>query len=375
MAKTVAAAGRYPYGICGFLIQNAVLKDGTILKDARIQKQRNSYDFDIRADDGKIYSSLRITGFDKQGVALDYNKTDDELAVLIKPGNFYVRSMNENGDHGFAIKFFDNKVILADGRHLYNLVPPTCTLPKPALGTIVFDPVLKGDTVISAYIIPATSAGLNTKNMFSTVLINGTEYTAPVNPDGTFSITVPSIQSGTYVVTVTSEFYQTTSSTLNVIGDDDSVLSFFIPGSSFTDDGYIFNTVLPGSTHNVQDFIIQTQYSTGQVYTSTLIFNDSTKDITLEQVQPNDVNVLLLSTDLFIKDVSTSEWIDNNGYYSLSIPGTEHGKQDNIVIQISEKLSSTEYKVSHQSISVDENSNITIEVINPFDAKIIISGT
>lgn len=38
MAKTIAAAGRYPYGICGFLIQGAVLKDGTVIKDARIQK-------------------------------------------------------------------------------------------------------------------------------------------------------------------------------------------------------------------------------------------------------------------------------------------------------------------------------------------------
>lgn len=376
MAKTVAAAGRYPYGICGFLIQGAVLKDGTVIKDARIQKQRNSYDYDIRGLDGTIYPSLRITGQNKQGSLLDYNDTDDDIPFQLKPGQFYVRSMNEQGDHGFAIKFFDNKVILADGRHLYNLVPPTCTLPKPPLGTVVLDAAIEGDTVISGTIIPVTSAGLNTDGMIATVVINGVEYSAPVNPDGTFSITVPALSSGTYVVTITSDNYQTTNTTLNVIGDDDNVISYFIPESSFTqgsDSSY--SAVLSGATHGVQDFIVQTQLSTGQIYTPKVQYNNVTHDITINQINPNDVNVLLLTQDLFVKTVSTSDWVDQNGYYTLSIPQSEHGKSSGIVIQISEGLSGTDYEVQHDSISIDSSNTIVISAVHPVQARVVISGS
>ena len=376
MAKTVAAAGRYPYGICGFLIQGAVLKDGTIIKDARIQKQRNSYDFDIRGDDGTIYPSLRITGFNKQGSLLDYNDSDDNIPLQLKPGQFYVRSMNEQGDYGFAIKFFDNKVILADGRHLYNLVPPTCSLPKPPLGTLVFDMVSAGDTVINGTIVPYSSAGLNTEGMTVTVVIDGVEYTADVNTDGTFSIPVPVMSSGTYVVTVKSDFYQTTNGTVNVIGEDDNVLSFFLPQMSFTkqsDDSY--SAVLSGNTHGKSDFIIQTQYSTGQIYTPKVSYNNISHDITLNQITPTDTNVLLLTNDLYVKTVSTADWVDQNGYYTLSIPQSEHSKSSNIVLQVSELIGSDDYQISHESISVDSSSNITISVIHPIDARILVSGS
>lgn len=375
MAKTVAAAGRYPYGICGFLIQGAVLKDGTIIKDARIQKQRNSYDFDIRGNDGTIYPSLRITGLNKQGTLLDYNLSDDDIPLNLKPGQFYVRSMNEQGDHGFAIKFFDNKVILADGRHLYNLVPPTCSLPKPPLGTIVFDRINEGDMVLSGTILPYSSAGLNTEGMTVTVLINGIEYTADVNPDGSFSIPVPALSSGTYVVTVKSDFYQSTNGTVNVIGDDDNVLSFFIPQSSFvkqSDDSY--SAVLSGSTHGETDFIIQTQYSSGQVYTPRVSYNNTSHDITLNQITPTDTNVLLLTNDLYVKTVSTSDWVDQNGYYTLSIPQSEHTKSSNLVVQVSESTDSDVYEVSHESISIDSSGTISISVIQPIDARVLVSG-
>lgn len=374
MAKTVAAAGRYPYGICGFLIQGAVLKDGTIIKDARIQKQRNSYDYDIRGNDGTIYPSLRITGLNKQGTFLDYDQSDDDIPLNLKPGHFYVRSMNEQGDHGFAIKFFDNKVILADGRHLYNLVPPTCSLPKPPVG-MVFDRINDGDTVISGTILPYSSAGLNTEGMTVSVVINGVEYTADVNPDGTFSIPVPALSSGTYVVTVKSEFYQSTNGTVNVIGDDDNVLSFFIPQASFvkqSDDSY--SAVLSGATHGETDFIIQTQYSTGQVYTPKVSYDNTSHDITLNQITPTDVNVLLLTNDLYVKTVSTTDWVDQNGYYTLSIPQSEHNKSSNLVVQVSELITSPVYEVSHESINIDSTGTITISVVHPVNARVLVSG-
>jgi len=376
MAKTVAAAGRYPYGICGFLIQGAVLKDGTFIKDARIQKQRNSYDYDIRDIDGTIYPSLRITGLNKQGSLLDYDMSDDDLPSLLKPGQFYVRSMNEQGEHGFAIKFYDNKVILADGRHLYNLVPPTCSLPKPPLGSIVFERINEGDTVINGTILPYSSAGLNTDGMTVTVVIDGVEYTSDVNSDGTFSIPVPALSSGTFVVTVKSDFYQSTNGTVNVIGDDDNVLSFLIPQASFvkqSDDSY--SAVLLGSTHAETDFIIQTQYTTGQVYTPKVSYNNTSHDITLNQITPTDTNVLLLTNDLYVKTVSTSDWVDQNGYFTLSIPQSEHSKSSDVVVQVSELTGTDVYEISHESISVDSSSNITISVINPIQARIIVSGT
>lgn len=375
MAKTVAAAGRYPYGICGFLIQGAVLNDGTIIKDARIQKQRNSYDYDIRSVDGTIYPSLRITGHSKQGTLLDYNSSDDDIPSVLKPGHFYVRAMNEEGDHGFAIKFFDNKVILADGRHLYNLVPPTCTLPKPPLGTIVFEPVQAGDTVINGNIIPA-SEPLNTDGMTITVTINGVEYTSAVNPDGTFSITVPALDSGTYVCTVQSDNYQSTNSTVNVIGDDDNVVSYFIPQSSFVQESdSSYSSVLSGSTTGVTDFIIQMQYSSGQIYTPKVQYDNNTHDITINQITPTDANVLLIVQDLFVKDVSTSDWVDQNGYYTLSIAQSEHSKNSNIVIQVSELISGSTYEVQHYSISIDSSNNIQISAIHPIQARVVISGS
>ncbi len=375
MAKTVAAAGRYPYGICGFLIQSAVLKDGTVIKDARIQKQRNSYDYDIIAD-GTIYPSLRITGLNTQGSLLDYNETDDVLSTKIKPGHFYVRSMNEQGDHGFAIKFFDNKVILADGRHLYNLVPPTCTLPKPPLGTIVFNSINEGDTVITGFIVPATSAGLNTSGMTITVLINSVQYTSDVNPDGTFSITVPALQPGSYSATVQSDYYQSTNSTVNVPGDDDNVLQFFLPASSFVQESdSSFSSVLPGTSHTETDYILQTQYSTGQVFNGTLSYNTSTNDIKVNQTSAKDVNLLMITNNLYVKNVQVQDWINQNGYYTLSIPQSEHNKVSNIVLQLAEQVSGTEYRISSESVIIDSSSNITISVINAVNCKIVISGS
>lgn len=340
------------------------------------KKQRNSYDYDIRADDGTIYPSLRITGHSKQGTLLDYNVSDDDLPSVLKHGHFYVRSMNEEGDHGFAIKFFDNKVILADGRHLYNLVPPTCTLPKPPLGTIVFDAVNAGDTVISGTIIPATGAGLNTDGMTATVVINGVEYTSAVNPDGTFSITVPALDSGTYVVTVQSDNYQSTNATVNVIGEDDNVISYFIPQSAFVQESdSSYSAVLSGTTTGVSDFIIQTQYPSGQIYTPKLQYDNTSHDITINQITPTDSNVLLITQGIFVKTVSTSDWVDQNGYYTLSIPQSEHGKSSNIVLQVSELISANTYEIQHDSISIDSNNTILISSIHPIQARVVISGS
>ncbi|WNA16175.1 virion structural protein [Xanthomonas phage XaC1] len=382
MAKTIAAAGRYPYGICGFLIQGAVLKDGTTLTNARIHKQRNSYDFDIKDENGVLHRSLRITGLDKQGKQLDYSKSDDELINQIRNGHFYVRSMNINNDYGFAIKFFDHKVILSTGIHLYDLVPPTCGLPKQMLGAVYVDTVRVGDTIITGTIMPAVG-DLVEDGMNVTVTIGSNSYTGTVT-NMRFSVTVPELTStGVVSINVISPYYKTADVTVPVVGDDvdsDYVTSYAIPSSSFVQqsDGTYAATLL-GSTHNRGvNFIVQAQSTTGTLYVPSINYSISTGDIVVNQNTAQSLNLVMIGDStqhsVYADNILSSDWEKSGSVYTYTIPQSIHNQSDNIVVQLSELISGTDYHIIQEQRVIKENNDVVLTVDDPFDARIVISG-
>lgn len=89
MAKPIAGINEYPYGICGFIVDGALLKNGTVLKNVRIYKQRSIHMYDlIDPNTNVIYQKVQITGYDTSNRILDYNKTDDELLASIPVNSF-----------------------------------------------------------------------------------------------------------------------------------------------------------------------------------------------------------------------------------------------------------------------------------------------
>lgn len=382
MAKTIAAAGRYPYGICGFVIQGAVLKDGSTLTEARIHKQRNSYDYDIRDTNGKIHRSVRITGFDKNGKHLDYGKDDEVLLGDIKNGHFYVRAMNIDDEYGFATKFFDNKVILSTGIHLYDLVPPTCGLPKQPLGQVYVDTVRIGDTIITGSVM-ALAGDLNPDTMLVSVTINGITYTSTVD-DLRFSITIPTLQdSDSITITITSDYYQTAVLEVPVLGEDDDsdyVTSFALSSTSFVQqDNGSYSSTLLGAVHNRgTDFIIQMQNSSGTVFIPSVQYNSSTADITVNLQTVQDLNVIMIGNSLqhsvYSQSFTEDDWNLVNGVYTISIPQSTHNQTDNIVIQVAEEVSTNEYRLIQEQCIIDESDNVTLTVDNPFSGRVVISG-
>lgn len=382
MAKTIAAAGRYPYGICGFLIQGAVLKDGTTLTNARIHKQRNSYDFDIKDENGVLHRSLRITGLDKQGKQLDYSKSDDELITQIRNGHFYVRSMNVNDEYGFAIKFFDHKVVLSTGIHLYDLVPPTCGLPKQMLGAVYVDTIRVGDTTITGTIMPAFG-DLVEDGMIVTVTIGSKSYTGTVS-NMRFSVTVPELTStGDVLINVTSPYYKTAEVTVPIVGDDvdsDYVTSYAIPSSSFALQGDgTYSATLLGTTHNRGvDFILQAQNTTGTLYVPSINYNITSGDIIINQNSSQAFNLVMIGDStqhkVFAMNIMTADWVKSGSVYTYTVTKSTHNQSDNIVVQLSELLSGTEYHIIQEQRVVQSNMDIVLTVDYPFDSRVVISG-
>lgn len=112
MARSIAAAGKLPFGKTGINVSAALLKDGTEVVNLKIYKQRSHFVYDlIDPSNLKIYEKMLRTEVDINGNILDIHKTDQELLKIIPKGTFFIKVLDQNKNPiGFVNKFQSNIV-------------------------------------------------------------------------------------------------------------------------------------------------------------------------------------------------------------------------------------------------------------------------
>ncbi|WPK19277.1 hypothetical protein [Salmonella phage SD-6_S16] len=153
MSRSIAAAGRYKFGECGYVVDGAILNDGTRLKNIRIYRQRSHRLYDlVDPRTNIIYRKVQITTKDNKGYLLNYNKTNDQLLSEINKNCFFVRGYSEEPqetDTGFVYKFMLHKTILGSSQTLYHMYTPECGIIDRDIDNILISPVFVGNDSIS----------------------------------------------------------------------------------------------------------------------------------------------------------------------------------------------------------------------------------
>lgn len=377
MAKPIAGINDYPYGVCGFIVDGALLKNGTVLKNVRIYKQRSINMFDlIDPTTNIVYQKVQITGYDTSNRILDYSLSDDELLTKIPVNTFFVRGYNNAmSQYGFVIRFLYNKVVLSDGSHayLYDMYTPECSIPTPDLGTIIVNTVTVDSTTVTGS-VSAASGSLNEDGMVVTLTTpEGRVYTTNV-VNRVFTFTDVIFENvGTGTITVTSPHYNTATVPFDVEPsgtDSDYVTIYPVAASQFIDNGDgSFSYTLPESTHQRgADLVIQIQDPNGLIYSSTVNV-DSTGNVTITQMVAEDVDIIMIGdTDQLDVYSEPLVWTLNGSVYQMDIPSSTHNKQ-NVAISVydgTELISTT--------VEIDSSDNITLTSNDNFSGKVVIAG-
>ncbi len=377
MAKTIAGINDYPYGVCGFIVDGALLKNGTKLKNLRIYKQRSINVFDlIDPASNVIYQKVQITGYDNTSRVLDYTKSNDELIDSIPVNSFFVRGYNSTlTQAGFVIRFMANKVVLSDGSkaYMFDMYVPECSITIPDLGAIIVNTVTVDSTSLSGS-VSAASGTLNEEGMIVTLTTPSGEVFTTSVLNRMFTFDPVSFESeGTGTITVTSPHYNTAEVTFSVQPsgiDSDYVTVYPVSASQFIDnkDG-TFSYVLTEQVHNRgANLVLQLQDTSGAVYTGDLSVSDS-GDVTVTQMSAEDIDIVLIGDTtkehVFVKTLS---WIAEDDYFRMDIPYTEHNKQ-NISVSVYDGTS-----VSAISVLCDDEDNVTLISDTEFSGKVVIAG-
>lgn len=377
MAKPIAGINDYPYGVCGYVVDGVHLRDGTLLKSLRIYKQRSDVMYDlIDPKNNNIYQKVLITGLDKDGEILDYNKSNDDILSVIPKNTFFIRGYNDlHTREGFVVRFLLNKVILSTGRTLYDMYTPTCEIPLPDIDNIVLDPIRINDTSISGSI--STSSGqLDTDGMVVKITLpDGTEYETTVDSSGHFTFSPVQIDStGQAVVTITSPHYNDAQVTVTVLADDedsDYVTSINLSEQNFVPDGSgNFKATIPASLHlRGADLVIQLQHIESNVMFSSVNV-DSTGDITITQSEASKMEVIIIGKTLQTVPYKESlGWVDNlDGTFSCSISQAQHNKH-NVSFSVYEGTS-----IVTVEVQIDDTNNLVLTSLEDFPGYIIITG-
>lgn len=377
MAKPIAGINDYPYGVCGYVVDGVHLRDGTTMKSLRIYKQRSDVMYDlIDPKTNNIYQKVLITGQDKNGAILDYNKSNDEILSVIPKNTFFIRGYNDlHTREGFVVRFLLNKVILSTGRTLYDMYTPTCEIPLPNIENIILDPIQVNDTSISGS-ISSSSGPINPDGMIVKITLpDGTEYETTVDGSGNFTFSPVQIDStGEAVVTITSPNYNDAQVTVPVLADDedsDYVSSIKLSPQNFISDGSgNFNATIPASLHHRgADLVIQLQQINSDVMFSSVSVN-STGDITITQTEASSMEVIIIGKTLQTAPHKESlVWIDNlDGTFSCSISQLQHTKQ-HISFSIYEGTS-----IVTVEVQIDDSDNLVLTSLENFTGYIVITG-
>ena len=378
MARPIAGINESPYGVCGYIVDGAFLRDGTKIKTVRIYKQRSDVMFDlIDPSTMAIYQKMLITGVDTSGVLLDYSLSNDVLVNSIPKNTFFIRGYNElRSREGFVVRFLLNKVILSSGLPLYDMYTPTCAIPLPDIGNVIINAVLVNDTTITGTILSSTGS-LDVTDMIVTITVDGIEYSTTVNIDGTFELTgVVITTSGTATYTVTSPNYNEKIGSFPILAsgeDSDLITAIDVFSNQFTQnpDGS-YSAVIPGSVHMRSNKIVvqvldpvnsnAVQFSTVNVA--------GNGDITITQTAPEQVEVIIMGSTLLTVPYSASiVWDDNgNGTFSSTIPYSTYDK-DNAMFSIYDGSS-----IVSTDVQINDGGDITLTSLNDFIGDIVIVG-
>lgn len=375
MAKPIAGINDYPYGVCGFIVDGALLKNGTKLKNVRIFKQRSINVFDlIDPVSNVIYQKVQLTGYNINNRVLDYSLSDDELLDLIPVNSFFVRGYNDvMTEYGFVIRFLYNKVVLSNGIYLYDMYRPECNIPSPDLGSIVVNTVTVDSTTVTGS-VSAASGSLNEDGMVVTLTTpEGVEYTTTViNRVFTFT-NVQFVNPGTGTITITSPHYNTASVPFTVLASgEDTDFATTVPVSSnqfiANGDG-TFSYTLNESSHNRgSDLVLQIQSSNGVIYNPEVSV-DSTGNITITQESAQDMDIVIIGpTDQTTVYSTSLAWTLSGSEYRMLIPFSTHNKPSPAVCVYdgTDLVSIT--------IQIDDSDNITLISTENFTGKVVIAG-
>lgn len=121
MARTIAPAGKLPFGKTGINVTAAVLKDGSELVNLKIYKQRSSSVYDlIDPSNSTIYEKMLRTEVDINGNPLDISQSDQTLLKVIPRGTFFIKVFDESKNPiGFVNKFQLNVVQTSNAGQVY----------------------------------------------------------------------------------------------------------------------------------------------------------------------------------------------------------------------------------------------------------------
>lgn len=334
MSRPIAGINKYPFGVCGFLVDGAVLRDGTRLKNLRIYKQRSDVMFDLIDPTTEIvYQKLLLTGYYPNGLVLPYDLTNDQVLAAISPNTFFVRGYNDSMTRtGYIVKFLYNKVILSSSRPIFDVHTPECHIPLPVIQNVILAPVKVGDDSITGVI---STPGLDTTGMVVTITLpDGTVLTTTVTEDGAFEISPVTItQTGIATIKITSDLYEEYNGTFTVLADDED--SDYVTSVTVTpvleNDMYVAHV---SATEHLRGEHLVVQAQQNGVVIGVDINVDPSGEITTSSSISGSYELVIIGSTLDTTPYfGATLFVDNpdEGYYEFVIPFSEHEKPNPMV--------------------------------------------
>lgn len=377
MAKPIAGINDYPYGVCGFIANGVHFHNQTTATNLRIYKQRSDVMFDLIDPATMIVAQkLLLTGVDLMGYPLDYSLSDAQLINMIPRNTFFMRGYNPSHTiEGFVVRWLLNKKILSNGKVLYDIYTPECSIPPIDITNVIVNPVQEGDTSITGTIV-VPGGNVNTSGMVITVTMpDGSKIDGTVNSDGSFNINIPGgiPDSGTVTIDITSPNYNDTSVVVDIVpdGDDsDYVTEIYIPSSSQTLNAGMYTSSVLQSVHGRgNDLVIQLQLDNTNREVFMADVSVVNGDITISKEDDSAFYVVLIGKTLqtvpYRQDLT---WTTSGDSFVSSITKAQHGK-DNISFTVYDGNN-----VSTVEAEIESDEEIILHSDVDFSGYIVIAG-
>lgn len=375
MAKPIAGINQYPYGVCGFIVDGVRFHNQSTATTLRIYKQRSDVMFDIiDPSTNIIYQKLLLTGNNILGLPLDYSLSDAQLVNMIPRNTFFMRGYNPSHTiEGFVVRWLLNKKILSNGKVLYDIYTPTCSIPPVDISNIIVSPVQAGDTSISG-VITVPSGTVNTNGMvIIAVLPDSSEVQGTVNPDGSFTIPVTVPSTGSISIKVTSPIYNEKDVEVPIIpsGDDsDYVTAILIPTEAQTLSGGLYTSQVLASEHGRGTALViqlQTDNVNKEVFSADVSVLNG--DITINKLDNTPFYVVIIGSTLLTNPYEQPiVWAASGDGYVSNITASQHGK-NNIAVTVYDGNNISTIQVD---IEIDEEVVLHSDV--NFTGTIVIAG-